>query len=350
MKTEFQKIQTIAFFAVLLGVGIMFYHVIAPYIYPLFWAAVLAGLFFPFYDWLRRKLHNATAAAGVTVATIVLLVMLPLAAFFGLVAKQAIDVYNIVSQPQTIRSIQTSVQNFLSTPTIEKFSERIQLDERLQSMSKNAGEVAVAWLTASSLSTITLVIQFGITLYTLFFFLKNGEEWLKKLMFLLPFGDDNERTLYKKFVSTSRATLKGGILVAALQGSIGGILFWIVGIPSAAFWGLIMTVMAMIPAIGTIVVWAPAALYMFVIGHPIQGFIILCGGLFITIVDNIVRPPLIGKDIQMHPVMILFSTIGGLSMFGISGVVVGPLIASLFLSLLQIYEDRYKKELGSSET
>jgi len=349
MQTEFKKIQTLAFFALLIGVGIAFYKVIAPFLYSLFWAAVLAGIFYPVYTWFQKKLSNDSAAAGVTVIMIVLLVLLPLAGFFGVVAKQAIDVYNKVSQPETIASIQRSIQEFLDEPGIQEMSTRFQIQEKLQEASANGGKIAVDWLTASSLGTISVVVQFCIMLYTLYFFFKNGEAWLKRLMFLLPLGDDNERTLYNRFISTSRATLKGNIIMGGIQGTIGGVIFFLVGIPSATFWGLVMTVAAMVPAIGTIIVWAPAAIIMFVTGHAVQGFMILCGGVLITVVDNLVRPPLVGKDIQMHPVVILFATLGGLVMFGMFGVVIGPLIASLFMALLEIYQKKYRAELSSRE-
>jgi predicted PurR-regulated permease PerM len=350
MQVEFRKIQTIAFFAVLLGVGFLFFRVIAPYVYPLFWAAVIAALFAPLYHRLKEKFKNENAAAGVTLVIILLVVILPLAGFLGIVVKQAIDIYATVSQPETIASVQESVRNLLARPEVQDFMTRFELDQKLKEFSENAGGAIVGWLTASSKSTVTVVIQFFITLYTLFFFLKDGEMWLRKIMFLLPFGDDNEKVLYKKFVSTSKATLKGTILIGGIQGTIGGILFLVVGIPSAAFWGLVMIVMAIIPAVGPAIVWIPAAGYMLATGHIWQAVVLIAGGLFMGVIDNVLRPPLVGKDIEMHPLLILFSTIGGLSMFGISGVVIGPLIASFFLAILQIYEHRYNKELKSSET
>ncbi len=169
-------------------------------------------------------------------------------------------------------------------------------------------------------------------------------------MLLLPFGDKNEKALFDKFVSTSKATLKGTVLLGGLQGTLGGILFFLIGIPSAAFWGLIMIVLSIIPAVGSFIVWFPVAIYLFATGQLWQGIVLTIGGILIGILDNLLRPPLVGKDIEMHPILILFSTIGGLGLFGISGVVIGPIFAAFFLGVLDMYEKKYKKQLNSSTT
>ena len=164
-------------------------------------------------------------------------------------------------------------------------------------------------------------------------------------------GDTYEKKLFDRFTSTTRATLKSTFIVGSIQGILGGLLFWVTGIPGALVWGVVMTALSVIPAIGSFLVWLPAGIIMMAMGNIAQGLtIIIFGSFVIGTIDNILRPPLIGKDIQMHPILILFSTIGGLGLFGVTGVVIGPIIAAFFLGLLDMYELRYKKQLDSATT
>jgi predicted PurR-regulated permease PerM len=158
----------------------------------------------------------------------------------------------------------------------------------------------------------------------------------------LPLGDDRERELFSKFAGVSRATLKGTLVIGVVQGFIGGLLFWITGINAPVFWGTIMTVFSIIPAVGTGIVWLPAAIILLVNGSIWQGIVLLVGGgVVISLVDNILRPILVGMDTKMPDALILLSTIGGLSMFGITGIVIGPIIAAFFLVVWEIFEQDY---------
>ncbi len=347
---EFKKIQTIAFFALLIGVTVLFYQLIAPYIYAIFWAGIIAALFYPAYKWLIKKIKNESISAGITVILVLLVVLLPLAGVLGLVVKQGIDTYAALSEPETITNIEQTVTNIITSPYVERITGEIDISTTLKEASSTIASIGVQWLKTGSIGTITGIVQILVMLYSLYYFLKDGEKWLKHIMLLLPFGDKNEELLYKKFVSTGKATLKGTLLLGVLQGTLGGILLAIVGIPSAAFWGLIMVVLSIIPAVGAPLVWVPGAIYLAATGHVGAAITLVIGGIAIGFVDNLLRPPLVGKDIQMHPMMILFSTIGGLALFGISGVVIGPVIATFFLAILQMYEEKYKKELHSSAT
>ena len=155
--------------------------------------------------------------------------------------------------------------------------------------------------------------------------------------------------LYEKFRSTARATLKGTFIVGGVQGIIGGILFWATGIEGALIWCIIMIALSAIPAVGPSIVWFPAGVIMLALGNFWQGItILLVGLLVISTIDNFIRPKLVGKDIQMHPLLVLFATLGGIFLFGISGFVIGPVIASLFIAVMAIYDHHYRNELQNN--
>ncbi|MFH1426094.1 MAG: AI-2E family transporter [Candidatus Kerfeldbacteria bacterium] len=347
---EFKKIQSIAFFALLIGVSIVFLQMIWPYVFALFWAAVIAVIFHPVYKRLLKRLKNESIAASLMVIIVILIVVLPLAGVLTLVIQQAIQIYDRVSEPDTIASIISSAEAIIHAPFVQRITGEVDFVQQLRDASSTIASSAIQWLQAGTRSTLQVIVNILIMIYSLYFFFKDGESWLKRIMHLLPFGDENETVLYKKFVSTSKATLKGTILLGGIQGTLGGLLFLAVGIEAAAFWGLVMIVLSIIPAVGSFLVWFPAAVIMLATGNIWQGVALLIGGVIIGTVDNLLRPSLVGKDIQMHPIWILFSTIGGIVMFGISGVVIGPMIAAFFLGVLNMYEMRYKKNLDSKLT
>lgn len=347
---EFKKIQTIVFFAVLIGITALFFQMLKPYLFPLFWAAVIAAIFHPFYNWINRRVKQPNISAGITLVTVLLVVLLPLAGIFSIVVKQGFDTYEQLSQPETIENLQDTARTAINKPLVQRVMGDLNIEQRIKQASSGITSTGLQWLKIGSQNTAIAIVQTLVMLYSLYYFIKDGDQWLKRLMHLLPLGDKNEQRLYQQFVSTGKATLKGTILIGGIQGTVGGILFAIVGIPSAAFWGLIMIVLSIIPAVGPVLVWVPAAIYLFATGQIWQAVVLVIGGAGIGLIDNLLRAPLVGKDIQMHPMVIFFSTIGGLGLFGISGVVVGPIIATFFLSIVQMYETRYKRELDSAST
>lgn len=347
---EFKKIQTVAFFVVLIGVGLLFYKMISPYLLAIFWAAVIATMAFPTYNALQKKIKNDNASAAATVVLVLIVVIIPLASVLGLVVKQAVATYTLVNSPTTLTRLQSTAQNVVDRPLIKNIAGEIDVKIRLRESAQLFTSTAVQWVRVGSQNTLGAIVQIFIMLFALFYFLKDGVAWLEKLTHLLPFGDANELRLYNKFTSVSKATLKGTLLLGVLQGTAGGLLFFVVGIPSAAFWGLIMIVLSIIPAVGAFLVWAPASVYLLAVDDYGQAIMLIVGGIGIGLIDNLLRGPLVGKDVQMHPLIIFFSTIGGLALFGVSGVAIGPMVAAFFATLIAMYEERYKKELDSATT
>ncbi|MFA6475541.1 MAG: AI-2E family transporter [Patescibacteria group bacterium] len=345
MAIPFKTIQARIFLGALIGITLLFIWMIQAYIYPVFWAAVMAALFHPLYKRINKLFKHDNAAAGLTELIIVLIVVIPLAGLVWLVVQQAIGVYQTFGNKDTFVSINTYLQNLLNTPFIVERFGSINITEQLTSVGADLSKYIYSFITTAGQNTARVLIQLFIMLYTLFFFLKDGSHFLKTIMHLLPLGDTYEERLYDRFVSTTRATLKGTIVIGVIQGTAGCITLLLAGVPGALFWGVIMIVCSIIPGVGTSLVLIPTLITLVIMGQWWPAVIVLIGWLFATTIDNFIRGPMVGKDAQMHPLFILFATLGGLLSFGLSGVVIGPVITALLLSIWQIYEEKYHDDL-----
>jgi predicted PurR-regulated permease PerM len=179
-----------------------------------------------------------------------------------------------------------------------------------------------------------------VMLYLLFFLLRDGSALSKRIQDALPLRAEQERELIRKFATVIRATIKGSILVAALQGALGGLIFWLLGLHAPVLWGVVMGLLALLPALGAALVWVPAAIYLLATGSIWEGIVLLAFGAFVIgLVDNILRPLLVGKDTKMPDYVVLISTLGGLATFGLNGFVVGPVIAAMFIAAWDIFTE-----------
>jgi len=191
-------------------------------------------------------------------------------------------------------------------------------------------------LPALTQNLLNLIVQFVLAFYILFFLLRDGNLLIRKLISLVPIGDNIETELFERFTSVAKATVKGGLIVAVIQGSIGGLLFWFVGIPAAFLWGMLMIVLSLLP-IGSTLIWGPAAVILLLQGQTLKAAIVFTVGiLVIGMTDNFLRPRLIGKDSKMSDYLVLVSTLGGLTWFSLTGFVLGPIIAALFVTCWEI--------------
>jgi predicted PurR-regulated permease PerM len=174
-------------------------------------------------------------------------------------------------------------------------------------------------------------------LYLRYFFLKDGRSILDGAVHALPLGDDRERALLARFEEVSRATIKGSLVIGIVQGAIGGITFAVLGIGAPVLWGVVMALLSVVPAVGPVFVWAPAVLILLLSGRIAAGIILfIVGAVVISLVDNLLRPILVGRDTRMPDYLILLSTLGGLTAFGLAGVVIGPIIAAFFLTVWEM--------------
>ena len=348
--TEYRFRRLFLLFLVV-GISIAFIALLRSFLLTILLAATFSGLVYPLYVRLTRLVGGRPyAGSGLTVLVVVIVFILPVIGILGVVLNQAMRVTG---------SITPVVERFLSEPTY--------LDEQLQRLPgiqfiepyrndivTRAGDVvnAIGGFLIGSLSnttrgTVTFIFQFFILLYTMFFLLVDGPTMLRQILNYLPLTDDDGEQMKDRFVSVTRATIKGTIVIGAIQGTLSGLAFWIVGIPDVVFWTVVMIVLSVLPLIGAALVWAPAALVLAANGHVLQAvLLVLFCALIVGSVDNVLRPRLVGRDTKMHDLMILFSTLGGIIMFGPVGFIVGPVLAGLFVTCWEIFGAAYRGEIG----
>ncbi|TAN33786.1 AI-2E family transporter [Patescibacteria group bacterium] len=346
---DFTKVRNVIFFGLLAAITLYFFYIVRVFFYPLFWAAIIASIFYPVYRKLRAKIKYTNLSVVLSLLLILVIIIIPVTLLGSLLIKESIDLYGTLdsNRGHIISSASQIFEKIKNNPYASKlnFDEQFWID-KLAEASKTFGDFIFNTVKNFTQNSLIFIVMFIIMFYTMFYFLRDGERFLKKLMRLSPIGDKNEMMLYQKFASTARAAIKGTLLVGLIQGALGTILFFIVGIKGALVWGLIMVLTSIVPGLGSYIIWLPAAIIMFALGNIWQGIlIIIFGALIIGTIDNILRPILVGKDTQMHPLLILFSTLGGLVVFGISGFVIGPIITALLISFWEMYEHQYRKEL-----
>jgi predicted PurR-regulated permease PerM len=328
-------------------ISALFLSMIRQFLMAIFLAGIFSALSYPLYRRLERWFGGRRGLASLaTLLLIVVVVLLPLGGLLGVVTGQAIKVGEAVtpwvtkqlSEPDAIS------EALKSLPLYDKVEPYRNL------ILKKAGELVghisgflINRLRSVTLGTVNFIFMLFIMLYTMFFFFMDGKKLIDKILYYLPLEDQDERRMLDKFTSVTRATLKGTAVIGILQGGLAGAAFAVVGIDSAVFWGTIMAVLSFIPGIGTALVWGPAAIILAATGHAAKaiGLGVFCAAV-VGSVDNLLRPILVGRDTQMHELMILFGTLGGIIMFGVVGIIIGPIVAALFVTVWEIYGVAFK--------
>jgi predicted PurR-regulated permease PerM len=333
-----------------IGISIVFYLMVRRFLVAVFLAAIVAGLSQPLYRRLLRWFRGRKgAASAVTLLVVLLAIIMPLTGFLGLVAKEALEV------SQTIRP---TIERLVAEPTeIDRLLDRLPFMDRLdpyrdqiiQKVGEFAGWIGsflVNSLAATTRGTAAFFFQLFVMLYAMFFFLIDGRAVLDKILYYMPLAPEDENRMVERFVSVARATIKGTLVIGIVQGGLAGLAFALAGIEGAVFWGTIMVVLSIIPGIGTALVWVPAVVYLFAIGRTgtAIALFVWCAAVVGT-VDNLLRPWLVGKDTKMPDLLILLSTLGGLLLFGAVGIVIGPIVAALFVTVWDIYGLAFKEYL-----
>lgn len=338
-----QKNLSYSFFLILVFfVTVSFFFLIKDFLLACLWAVILAILFFPTYEKLKDHFKlSETTPLLLTIAIIILVFFIPFSTVSYLIIKESSNYYSLIESGQVNpqRFFVSNISTFW--PENSKLSRVLGIDlEHLSSIIGKSFSQGIKLL-AEQLPELTqnlldLIVQFFLTFYILFFLLRDGRVIIRKLLFHIPLGDHIEIQLFDRFASVARATVKGGLIIAVIQGGIGGILFWSLDIPASFLWCVLMILLSLLP-IGSVLIWAPAAIIFFLQGHILSSLIILNTGIFVIgLIDNFLRPRLVGKDIKMPDYLVLVSTLGGLTWFSLSGFVIGPMIAALFITCWEI--------------
>ena len=340
-----RTIEDKAFLFLIVAVSLAFLWIVWPFYGALLWGTVTAILFAP----LFRRLKNAMGqrrnlAALITVIIIVTIVILPLTLVGMSLVQEVSGVYRRVQTGELdlVRFFQQILDALpaWATHLLDRFGlvnlEVIQ--ERLSTSLMKGSEFFAGQAFSIGQGTFDFIANLFVMLYLLFFLLRDEAELFTRIKGAIPLRAEQQQGLWLKFTVVIRATVKGDLLVALLQGTLGGLIFWILGIDAPLLWAVVMAFVALLPVVGAGLIWGPVAIYFLATGAVWQGLgLIAYGTLVISLVDNFLRPILVGKDTKMPNYVVLISTLGGIATFGLNGLVIGPVIAAMFIAAWDIF-------------
>lgn len=340
------------FVLLLLLTTLAFTMVLKAYYSSIFWAVILSLMFYPLKTRIKTLVGERSGlAALITLVIICLIVFVPLILVFTSLAFEGNQLYDMIAHNRD--GLVTSLTNVTGhlPDFIQQFLAKYDLN-RVETLQNKLSTIAMqgSRTLASSVlyvgqGTFSFTVGFVIMLYLLFFLLKDGSYLVGNLLSALPLTDEVKHPLFLKFAAVSRATVKGTVIVAVVQGCLGGIAFCIAGIKGSILWGSLMAFLSLIPAVGSAIIWVPVALFFLVAGPLWKAvFLIIFFIVVIGLVDNLLRPLLVGKDTRMPDYLILITTLGGMELFGINGFVIGPLIAALFIACWNILSGSGQEE------
>jgi len=343
LSKEQARLEKNSFLLALVGVSILFLFLLWPFWGAIFWACLIGLIFAPLYQRLLNiGKPKPNLAAAISLLICFVMGILPALFVIGSFFREGANLYQRLKSgdfdfSSQIEQIQTAF------PIIKSFLARFNLDiEQIQAQLSDVALAGSGLIAQNALQfgqgTVQFIVAISLMLYVAFFMLRDGEQLVAVLVRALPLGDEREYLLFNKFAEVARATVKGNLLVAAVQGFLGGLIFWILDIRGAFLWGVVMTLLAMIPVVGAGLIWGPVALYLFSIGEATQGIILVVyGAVVIGLADNILRPLLVGRDTKLPDYLVLLSTLGGFAVFGLNGFVLGPMVAVLFIAFWEIF-------------
>ncbi len=350
-----EKFSRYFLLVVLIGIGIVFFNMIKIFLIPTILAAVFVALFYPLYGWLLKVFRNNKSLSSLVCCFILLLGLItPVSIVANLVSGEAISLYQTVEQ-KVQEIIQKGDERVLKNIKEYKWVKKLHLNEidwqsSLQESAQAGAKLLATVINKASKGTFQVLANLFLTFFAMFYFFRDGDKLIQRLKYLSPLADKYKEELFIRFISVSRATIKGTVVVGLIKGFIGGLTFWIFGISSPILWGVVMAILSIIPMLGAWLVMYPAAVILLLLGHIWQGIaLFLISTLIISSVDNILQPRLVGRSTGLHDLLIFFSTLGGISMFGVMGFIVGPIIAALFISILDVYGIEFKSQLDLAQ-
>ena len=339
------ELQQKTFLLLLIIVSVAFVWILLPFYGTVFWASVLAIIFAPLYRRLLVVMNQRRNLAALTTLLLCLLIaILPFTILAGSLLQEGLAVYERIRSGQL--NFGTYFQQIMSAlpPSIVSLLDRFGLSDisgirdALSTSALQGSQLIATEALNIGQNTFEFVVSFGIMLYLLFFLLRDGAILTAKINQAIPLSLEHKRHLLSKFTAVVRATVKGNIAVAAIQGTLGGAMFSFLGIQGALLWGSVMALLSLLPAIGAGLIWGPVALYFLLTGGVGQGITLILFGVFVIgMVDNLLRPILVGRDTKIPDYVVLISTLGGLVLFGLNGFVIGPVIAALFIAAWDLF-------------
>jgi predicted PurR-regulated permease PerM len=347
LRMKKRTIQDASLVAVVLITTVALIWVVLPFYGGVLWAVILAILFSPLHDRLEHVLGGRrNLAALLSVLACIFIVVIPATLILGALARQATSVYQSVSsQEPDLAAVMDQVRGAMPSFVLDALSamnlgsfEEIQ--SRLVSFVGQAAQFIASRAMVIGQGAAQFSIGLGVMLYVLFFLFRDGRGLVGSISAASPLSAPHTRHIMQKFVDVVKATVTGNVVIATIQGTIGGVTFWLVGIEAALLCGVIMGVLSLLPAVGAFLVWLPFAVYYLITGAYLKGIVIMAVGvLVISTIDNLLRPPLVGRRSSLPDYVVLVSTLGGISQMGMNGFVVGPLIAAFFIAVWSLFRD-----------
>lgn len=343
-----RRLETGGFLVFLVLITLALGVVVSSFASALLWSALAAILFQSLYQWLlKRWPGRRNLAASMTLLIILFAVVVPTLFIGSLMIDQAGTVYSKLQSgqinfagyfQQVHDALPNRIQGLLDKSGLSSFD---RLQSRVSSLLGNSVRSIASQALSIGRNAAAFVLAFGIALYVTFFLLRDGDKVGPAICRALPLERSVTETLVDKFVAVVRATIKGSVIVGLVQGALGAATFWIVGVPAALLWGLLMALTSLLPALGPAIVWVPVAIYLLATGAIWQGVVVVISGVVVIgLADNILRPILVGRDTGIPDYIVLVTTLGGIEVVGLSGIVVGPLVAALFLTAWQILTEQ----------
>jgi predicted PurR-regulated permease PerM len=350
-RLQSEKFSRYFLLTLLIGVVILFLTMIRMFLVPIVLSAVITSLFYPLYQWLLRSVRNRRSLAAFLCCLVLLIgLMIPMFFIAQVITTETSQFYN--SAESELRKLLAGGQTGLLM-RLQQYSwfQRLPLGQidwqQLGSdLRGKIGGAAALIISKTSGGAFYFLAYIFVTLFISFYFFRDGERLLVSIRKLIPLNEEYVDSLIRRFVAVSRATIKGTAVIGFIQSLIGAITLWIFGVHSPLLWFIVMLILSFIPAVGAWLVMHPAAIIQVLLGHYWQGLgIFLVTILIISSIDNVIRPRLVGQFSGLHDLIIFFAALGGLQMFGPLGVLVGPIVAAFFVTLLEIYSEEFRHHL-----
>ncbi|MBI3398447.1 MAG: AI-2E family transporter [Deltaproteobacteria bacterium] len=348
------KTEQIIIFGLAIAVGYLLYLIIVPFLTAILWGVTLTILFYPFYNWIREQFRLKEIIASLLACTaITIFLTVPFLFLAIALVNEVLSVYAWVEA-----YLKESVTHFHNSPyflpqylvnILDKYVNMSNLNMR-DILLRSAQEISnfiVHNLTGVVTNFTDFTLAIILILFTMYYLFKEGDVVLEELKTLLPLSNRDKEAIFKKTKDIVYATLYGGVLVSILQGGIEGLTFWILGIPSPIFWGTAMALLSFLPVVGTPLVWVPAAIYLFIKVSYIKAAILIIISVFlIVVIDSFLKPMIVSGKTHLHPLLLIFSILGGIKVVGFIGIIAGPIVLSLSLTMLEIYKAGYLTKEG----
>jgi predicted PurR-regulated permease PerM len=338
------------FIAFLIGVLYLFYLIIRPFLNDIFISILIALVFYPVFSKLSRWFRGRVIpAALVTMLLVFLLFLVPITFLSGVITTQSFELVQHLNKGLEGKTLAALLD--IQIDQLHRLLDRLGLRDYdidvwryVQTALTSISDFIYQEMTVLAKGFIGVLLDIVIILFISFFLLADGEKFLREIGAVSPLEDAHHQRIIYQLERTVKATLKGSLIVALVQGTLGGIGFWIFGIPSATFWGVCMLLSSVIPLVGTALIWIPAAVYLALVSSFWMGLgLALWGALIIAGADNILRPAMLKGEVNLHPLLTFLSVLGGLMYFGFLGFILGPVVLSSLMTLIDIYKNDYLK-------